>query len=89
MNKTIFSVVAAAIMASGYAKADELAGQVTDNDGRPVEFVTVVALNNEREQGGAVTDSIGNYRFSVPEGRYKVCFSLLGLEPLELSLIHI
>ena len=86
MNKTIFSVVAAAIMASGYAKADELAGQVTDNDGRPVEFVTVVALNNEREQGGAVTDSIGNYRFSVPEGRYKVCFSLLGLEPLEKEI---
>ena len=44
MNKTIFSVVAAAIMASGYAKADELAGQVTDNDGRPVEFVTVACL---------------------------------------------
>lgn len=79
MNKTIFAALLA-ISGSSIAWADTLFGTVTDSEGNAVEFATVVALNAGREQGGAVTDSIGNYRIELAKGSYDVQFTLVGYE---------
>lgn len=79
MNKTILAALLA-ISGCSIAWADTLFGNVADSEGNAVEFATVVALNASHEQGGAVTDSIGNYRIELPKGSYDVQFTLVGYE---------
>ena len=75
MNK-MFLAALLAISGGSIATADTLLGHVADSEGNPVEFATVVALSANHEQGGAVTDSIGNYRIDLPKGQYNVTFTL-------------
>lgn len=55
-----------------------LRGRVADGNRQPVEFATVVALADSIQRGGTVTDSLGRYELSLPEGRYVLKFSSVG-----------
>lgn len=59
--------------------AGKLKGKVTDETGAPVEFATVVALQNGIIKGGANTDETGDYSISpLPPGTYEVRASFAG-----------
>ena len=85
MNK-MFLAALLAISGGSIATADTLLGRVADSEGNPVEFATVVALSANNEQGGAVTDSIGNYRIELPKGQYNVTFTLVGYDNAEKTV---
>ncbi len=85
MNK-MFLAALLAISGGSIATADTLLGRVADSEGNPVEFATVVALSANHEQGGAVTDSIGNYRIDLPKGQYNVTFTLVGYDNAEKAV---
>lgn len=85
MNK-MFLAALLAISGGSIATADTLLGRVADSEGNPVEFATVVALSTNHEQGGAVTDSIGNYRINLPKGQYNVTFTLVGYDNAEKAV---
>lgn len=85
MNK-MFLAALLAISGGSIATADTLLGHVADSEGNPVEFATVVALSANHEQGGAVTDSIGNYRIELPKGQYIVTFTLVGYDNAEKAV---
>ena len=85
MNK-MFLAALLAISGGSIATADTLLGHVADSEGNPVEFATVVALSANHEQGGAVTDSIGNYRIDLPKGQYNVTFTLVGYDNAEKAV---
>ena len=85
MNK-MFLAALLAISGGSIATADTLIGRVADSEGNPVEFATVVALSANHEQGGAVTDSIGNYRIELPKGQYIVTFTLVGYDNAEKTV---
>ena len=85
MNK-MFLAALLAISGGSIATADTLLGRVADSEGNPVEFATVVALSANHEQGGAVTDSIGNYRINLPKGQYNVTFTLVGYDNAEKAV---
>ena len=85
MNK-MFLAALLAISGGSIAIADTLLGHVADSEGNPVEFATVVALSANHEQGGAVTDSIGNYRIELPKGQYIVTFTLVGYDNAEKAV---
>lgn len=81
--KDLIVAAALALLAGGSGKAETLWGTVSDNNGQPVEFATVVALADSVQRGGAVTDSIGHYRMTLPDGSYTLHASAVGYETAE------
>ena len=55
-----------------------LSGQVfSQESGKPLEGVVVYVEELER---GVITDSVGAYQFSMPQGRYQLVFQSIGLK---------
>lgn len=81
--KDLIVAAVLALLAGGSGKAETLWGTVSDNNGQPVEFATVVALADSVQRGGAVTDSIGHYRMTLPDGSYTLHASAVGYETAE------
>src|SRR5690606_20291610 len=57
-----------------------VSGRVTDEQGNPLEGVTVHEVGG---QATVVTDSDGRYRIDVAEANGKLAFSIVGFESLE------
>lgn len=82
--KTKF-LIAAAVAVAAYmsAAADTLKGKVSDGNGKPVEYATVVAIADSVQRGGTVTDSLGVYTMELPKGTYEIKLTSVGYEPAD------
>ncbi|MDR1005946.1 MAG: TonB-dependent receptor [Bacteroidales bacterium] len=58
-----------------------LTGRIVDDKGEPVYMATVLALQNDEQKGGAVTDADGNFRIgSLEAGNYDIKVSYSGYQ---------
>ena len=82
--KTKF-LIAAAVAVAAYmsAAADTLKGKISDGNGNPVEYATVVAIADSVQRGGTVTDSLGVYTMELPIGMYEIKLTSVGYEPAD------
>ncbi|WP_019948149.1 TonB-dependent receptor [Hymenobacter aerophilus] len=67
------------------AQKGRLNGQVRDEQGRPVEGVSVALKGTYH---GTATDASGRFRLTAPEGDYQLAVSSLGYELQELA-VHV
>lgn len=77
----IWLIVSLVFCVSVFAQSDagKIKGRVTDDTGAPVEFATVVILQNSIIKGGANTDENGEYSIApVSPGSYEVRASFAG-----------
>jgi outer membrane receptor protein involved in Fe transport len=77
----IWLVLGFVFCVSAFAQSDagKIKGRVTDESGAPVEFATVVLLQNGVIKGGANTDEKGEYSIApVSPGTYEVRASFAG-----------
>jgi len=79
---------------SSYAQVttSSMSGRVTDSNGSPVEFATIVAIHTPTNtQYSALSDHDGNYRLLNlrPGGPYKVVIRLLGYQGVEFDNINL
>src|SRR5690606_26261656 len=58
-------------------------GRVTDEDGTPLEGVTVAAKG---APGAVITGTDGSYRVVIPNTANTLTFSMVGFEPIERAL---
>lgn len=70
-----------------HGTATAIGGRVVDgNDGKPLEFVNVTALDSDSTFiDGCVTDSAGRFSIAAPEASIAQ-FALLGYEPLTIKI---
>ena len=61
----------------------EVKGTILDNNGNPLQGVTVMIKNTNR---GVFTDSEGKYRIVVPNEETKLVFSSIGFESQEITV---
>ncbi|SEL43545.1 TonB-linked outer membrane protein, SusC/RagA family [Parapedobacter koreensis] len=59
-----------------------ITGKVTDEQGRPLEGVTVIVKGGTR---AVTTDPEGNYRIQLPNRSEVLVFSIIGYAPVEIS----
>ena len=72
-------------------------GRVVDEQGKAVEYATVVLLKGTEQVAGMATDAEGRFALKAAPGEYTLLIQYLGFDPVkkpvrveqELSLIHI
>ncbi|MBL7736385.1 MAG: carboxypeptidase-like regulatory domain-containing protein, partial [Chitinophagaceae bacterium] len=60
-----------------------VSGKVTDEEGRPLQGVSVSVKNTSL---GAYTDASGNFQISIPKAGEKLVFSIVGFKPKEVTV---
>lgn len=81
------------ILAIGGGSAQKISGQtvykahVSDAEGNAVEYATAVLLSGEKQVGGAVANSDGDFSMEAEAGKYRLVVQCLGYEPLRKELI--
>ncbi|WP_257669894.1 SusC/RagA family TonB-linked outer membrane protein [Parapedobacter tibetensis] len=60
-------------------------GRVTDEDGKPLEGVTVIV---KESPAATKTNTDGRYRLQVPEDGMILAFTIIGFEPTERTIGH-
>ncbi|RYF38028.1 MAG: SusC/RagA family TonB-linked outer membrane protein, partial [Chitinophagaceae bacterium] len=91
LNRLILLVITISInigaFATGWQTGDqaekEIRGNVTDNQMNPIIGATVTVKNRA---GGTVTDSLGNFRVTVPTGNESIVVSFVGYSTLEVAI---
>ena len=88
MKKIIlFSIfLAAAIASATAAHLFPATGRVVDDEGKAVEFATVVLLRGEEQVVGMATDEGGRFRLDVPSGEYTLSVQYLGYDPVRRTV---
>ena len=80
------------ILAIGGSSAQKISGQtvykahVSDAEGNAVEYATAVLLSGEKQVGGAVANSDGDFSMEAEAGKYRLVVQCLGYEPLRKEL---
>lgn len=64
------------------ARMTTITGRVTDEKGAPVEFASVVLLQDGRQVTGITTDAEGVFSLKAAEGDYTLCIQFVGYETL-------
>ncbi len=90
MKKLILLVTASflAITCCQAARLSPATGHVVDEQGRNVEYATVVLLKNGTQVAGMVTDAEGRFALKVPPAGYTLSIQYLGYEPL-VQEVHV
>jgi len=88
MKRLLLSVVLSTILAAQLfaARQPAAAGRVLDEKGEPVEFATVILLQNGRQAAGTTTDTDGSFSLRVPAGDYTLRIQYIGYETLQQAL---
>lgn len=60
-----------------------LRGQVVDEQGYYISYVTVVAMKDGRQVTGASSNTQGHFTFSLADGTYTILIECVGYEPVE------
>ena len=77
MRKSFFAAfVCILLITSGKSYAQEIKGKVTDPDGKPLAFVSIVTAGNK----SVITNQQGEYHLFLPAGKQKINVSYLGYE---------
>ena len=58
-------------------------GRVVDEQGKAVEYATVVLLRNEAQVAGMATNEEGRFELRVPAGNYRLRVQYVGYEPID------
>ena len=58
-------------------------GRVVDQQGKAVEYATVVLLKNEQQVAGIATDADGRFELKVAPGEYTLQIQYLGYDPVK------
>ena len=88
MKKWILLIVAlAAATASALAaRLCPAVGRVVDEQGKAVEYATVVLLKDDRQVAGMATDADGRFELKVAPGEYTLQIQYLGYEPVKQQI---
>lgn len=70
-----------------YSQNLQIEGKVLDSTGIPIEYINVVLLNmpDSLYHSGAITDSLGRFTISAPEGKYFAQFTMIGYNTIQHS----
>ncbi|MDD2962009.1 MAG: outer membrane beta-barrel family protein [Muribaculaceae bacterium] len=72
----LFSTICTMLSATNYS----VSGCVVTEKDEPVEFSTIVFLNNGIQSSGTTTDAGGCFSTEMPKGRYEIKISYVGLK---------
>lgn len=61
-------------------------GRVVDQQGKAVEYATVVLLKDDRQVAGMATDADGRFELKVAPGEYTLQIQYLGYEPVKQTV---
>lgn len=91
--KRIILLLAALALAASYAMAARslpASGRVVDEQGKAVEYATVVLQKGSEQVAGMATDNEGRFSLKVPTGAYTLSVQYLGYDPVrrEVELHH-
>lgn len=66
-----------------------ISGVVTDPDGRPLPYVSIVARFQQKEVEGALSDSLGRYELKVGQSQtpYQLLFTYMGCETQSIEIL--
>ncbi len=80
----ILSVAIAGILQHTMAQSAKIAGQLTDQEGKPIALASVALPALKR---GSVTDSLGHYQLSdVPYGNWRLKISATGFQSVDREI---
>lgn len=65
------------------ARQAAVSGRVTNHNGEPISYATVVLLRDGEQVAGTATEADGNFTLSAPTGHYQLRVQYVGYEPLE------
>ena len=85
MNKWIF-LIAALLLALARVSAARLSpahGRVVDEQGKPIEYATVVLMKNQQQVAGMATDADGRFEVQAAPGEYILRVQYVGMDPVE------
>ena len=68
------------------ARQSAASGRVIDEKGAPVEFATVVLLQDGSQVAGMATDADGHFSLRVPAGDYTLRIQYVGYDTLDMPL---
>ena len=60
-----------------------LRGNIVDEQGAYISYVTIVAMQDGRQVSGVSSDNQGLFSFYVPDGTYNIVIECVGYEPFE------
>lgn len=85
MKKWILLIVALAVAAASAlaARLCPAVGRVVDEQGKPVEYATVVLLKGDQQVVGMATDAEGRFELKAAPGEYTLQIQYLGLDPVK------
>ena len=88
MKRWIILLVAAAfgLQSAFAARLFPSKGRVVDEQGKAIEYATVVLLNGAEQVAGMATDPEGRFTLKAPTGDYTLQIQYLGYEPLTQSV---
>lgn len=69
-------------VSKGYAQSRQITGTVTDNEGKPMEFVTVVVAGTQKATS---TDVKGFFKINAENGQI-LKFSFVGVKPITITI---
>jgi Ca-activated chloride channel family protein len=84
--KTTFSILAILFLAAimiAFTESKTITGNVSDNQGQPVQGVTVKLKGSISSSGTSLTDLKGNYKITVEQNSMSLIFSLTGYITIE------
>lgn len=83
MKKFLLIFLASLLASSGLqaARLCPSTGRVVDQQGKAVEYATVVLLKDDRQVAGMATDADGRFELKVAPGEYTLQIQYLGYEP--------
>jgi Ca-activated chloride channel family protein len=84
--KTTFSILAILFLAAimiAFTESKTITGNVSDNQGQPVQGVTVKVKGSISPSGTSLTDLKGNYKITVEQNSMSLIFSLTGYITIE------
>lgn len=68
------------------ARQNPVTGRVVDEQSAPIEYATVVLLQDDRQVAGMTTDAEGAFTLKAAEGDYTLTIQYLGYEPLSRQI---
>lgn len=77
------AMLAVAVSQASAARIAPVSGRVVDQEGKAVEYATVVLLEEDRQVAGMATDAEGHFQLEVPPGKYTLQIQYLGFDPVK------
>lgn len=80
------AMLAVAVSQATAARIAPTRGRVVDQQGKAVEYATVVLLDEGRQVAGMATDADGRFQLEAAPGKYTLQIQYLGFEPVKQTV---